>query len=382
MSFFRRLAVFLLVMFFCANAFKIYSFADAPLSTSAKSAILTEAKTGEVLYEKNAYQKMPMASTTKIMTAICAIENGNLDEVVTVDSRAAGIEGSSMYLKNGEKITLRNLLYGLMLSSGNDAAVAIALNVGKSVENFADMMNETAKKIGVKDTSFKNPNGLDEEGHYTTAYDLAQITRYALSNSEFAKIVSTNEITLAGNENSNARSLRNHNKLLRIYDGATGVKTGFTKKSGRCLVSSSERNGINLIAVTLNDPNDWNDHISMFNYAFDNCKMKSVVKKGEYAGTVNVKSSPVEGIKTEYASDTYALFKNNENDDITVKTSVANTVEAPVDFGVKIGESVFFSNGKKLGSADIVTSSCAAKEESNKLYEEFKNILIKYIWGI
>ncbi len=382
MSFFRRLAVFLLVMFFCANAFKIYSFADAPLSTSAKSAILTEAKTGEVLYEKNAYQKMPMASTTKIMTAICAIENGNLDEVVTVDSRAAGIEGSSMYLKNGEKITLRNLLYGLMLSSGNDAAVAIALNVGKSVENFADMMNETAKKIGVKDTSFKNPNGLDEEGHYTTAYDLAQITRYALSNSELAKIVSTNEITLAGNENSNARSLRNHNKLLRIYEGATGVKTGFTKKSGRCLVSSSERNGINLIAVTLNDPNDWNDHISMFNYAFDNCKMKSVVKKGEYAGTVNVKSSPVEGIKTEYASDTYALFKNNENDDITVKTSVANTVEAPVDFGVKVGESVFFSNGKKLGSADIVTSSCAAKEESNKLYEEFKNILIKYIWGI
>ena len=382
MSFFRRLAVFLLVMFFCANAFKICSFADAPLSTSAKSAILTEAKTGEVLYEKNAYQKMPMASTTKIMTAICAIENSNLDEVVTVDSRAAGIEGSSMYLKNGEKITLRNLLYGLMLSSGNDAAVAIALNVGKSVENFADMMNETAKKIGVKDTSFKNPNGLDEEGHYTTAYDLAQITRYALSNSEFAKIVSTNEITLAGSENSNARSLRNHNKLLRIYEGTTGVKTGFTKKSGRCLVSSSERNGINLIAVTLNDPNDWNDHISMFNYAFDNCKMKNVVKKGEYAGTVNVKSSPIEGIKTEYASDTYALFKNNENDDITVKTSVANTVEAPVDFGVKIGESVFFSNGKKLGSADIVTSSCAAKEESNKLYEEFKNILIKYIWGI
>ena len=188
------------------------------LSVSAKSAVLIDFYSGDVLFEKNASQRLSMASTTKIMTAICAIENADLSEVVTVDKRAVGVEGSSMYLGYGEKITVENLVYGLMLSSGNDAAVALALHVSGSVENFARLMNDTAEKIGAVNTSFKNPNGLDEEGHYTTAYDLAMITRYAMHNEKFCEIVSSKQKKMPWEGRTYGRTLRNHNKLLFLLD--------------------------------------------------------------------------------------------------------------------------------------------------------------------
>lgn len=376
MSFFKKLVIIF------TSAIVLISQNAYALETKAKSAILIESNTGEVLYEKNAYQKLPMASTTKIMTAICAIENGNLDELVTVDSSAVGVEGSSMYLGHGEKITLENLVYGLMLSSGNDAAVAIAVNVGKSVDGFAEIMNKTAEKIGVKSTCFKNPNGLDEEGHYTTAYDLAMIARYGLSNPEFAKIVKTSEIKIPWDGKEYDRTLKNHNKLLKIYDGATGVKTGFTKKSGRCLVSSAERNGMSVIAVTLSDPNDWNDHISMFNYAFDNYKIKSILKEGEYAGTADVDFSDTESVKLEFAKDVSMLCKNDEKYDISISLSVPESLEAPVNFGAKVGEAIVFADGKQIGSSKVITAGCAGKKDIKKFKQEFKNIVIKYIRGI
>jgi len=219
------------------------------IGTSAVSAIVIETSGNSVIYQKNAYKKMPMASTTKIMTALCAIEAGNIDRTVTVNPNAVGIEGSSIYLQKGEKLTLRDLLYGLMLNSGNDAAVAIAYEVSGGIDEFALLMNKTAQKIGCKNTHFENPSGLDGKEHYTTAYDLAIITSYAMKIPAFADIVSTYRKSIPNGDKTYERQLKNHNKLLNMYDGCTGVKTGYTKKCGRCLVSSAKRDGVELVAV-------------------------------------------------------------------------------------------------------------------------------------
>lgn len=240
------------------------------LNISAASAVLIDTQTGNALYEKNADKKMPMASTTKIMTAICAIENTNTNMPVKIDSRSAGVEGSSIYLKAGEVISIKELLYGMMLNSGNDAATALAIATSGSVEEFALLMNKTARRIGALSTNFVNPSGLYDDNHYTTARDLARITSYAMKNPLFCHIVSTRELKISADTEAGVRYLKNHNKLLWQYDGCTGVKTGYTKKCGRCLVSSCEKNGAKLIAVTLNAPDDWRDHSSLFDYGFSN----------------------------------------------------------------------------------------------------------------
>lgn len=239
------------------------------LSVSAASAILIDAQTGKVIYEKNADRKMPMASTTKIMTAICTLENINSNVPITVDSAATGIEGSSIYLRAGERITIKELLCGMLLNSGNDAATALALEVGGTVEGFAKIMNKTAKKIGAASSNFTNPSGLYEENHYTTARDLAKIAAFAIKNPLISWMVSTKEMKISNGEKSGSRFLKNHNKLLWQYEGCTGIKTGYTKKCGRCLVSSAKRNGKELIAVTLNAPDDWRDHRVLFDYGFE-----------------------------------------------------------------------------------------------------------------
>ena len=237
------------------------------LSLSAQSAILIDGATGEVIYEKNADKKMPMASTTKIMTAICTMENINSNVPIRVNSDAAGIEGSSIYLKAGEKITIKELLCGMLLNSGNDAATALALEVAGSVEKFSEIMNKTAIKIGANSTNFKNPSGLYDENHYTTARDLAKIAAYAMENPLIRWIVGLKEIKIS-NDGKGFRYLKNHNKLLWQYEGCTGIKTGYTKKCGRCLVSSAKRGSKELIAVTLNAPDDWRDHKILFDYGF------------------------------------------------------------------------------------------------------------------
>ena len=236
-------------------------------SLSAQSAILIDGATGEVIYEKNADKKMPMASTTKIMTAICTTENINSNVPIRVNSDAAGIEGSSIYLKAGEKITIKELLCGMLLNSGNDAATALALEVAGSVEKFSEIMNKTAIKIGANSTNFKNSSGLYDENHYTTARDLAKIAAYAMENPLIRWIVGLMEIKIS-NDGKGLRYLKNHNKLLWQYEGCTGIKTGYTKKCGRCLVSSAKRGSKELIAVTLNAPDDWRDHKILFDYGF------------------------------------------------------------------------------------------------------------------
>ena len=258
------------------------------LSVSAQSAVLIEAQSGEVVYAKNADAPLPMASTTKIMTALVALSLASPDTVIRTDARAVGVEGSSIYLIEGEELTLEQLLYALLLESANDAAAAIAIGLSGSVEAFADEMNRTARKMGLTNTHFTNPHGLDDAAHYTTAYELALVTRAALENELIREIVSTYKATIPHASLETGRLLVNHNRLLRTYDGCIGVKTGYTQRSGRSLVSAAERDGVRLIAVTINAPNDWNDHKSMLDYGFTCYKSVVLCEAGEILHTMPV----------------------------------------------------------------------------------------------
>ena len=241
---------------------------------SAEKAILLDGVTGRVLYEKNADSQSLIASTTKIMTALVVCEQCNVLDRMRIPKEAVGIEGSSMYLREGEVLTIQELLYGLMLSSGNDAAVALAIYCGGTVEGFAELMNDKARVLGLRNTHFCNPNGLDSPGHYSTARDLATLAAYAMENPIFAKTVSTKTIRVG------ERYLRNHNKLLWQVEGADGVKTGYTKAAGRILVSSASRSDRRLVAVTLNAPSDWLDHSALLNGGFEGYGVKTVIQKG------------------------------------------------------------------------------------------------------
>ena len=234
----------------------------AAVSTSAASAILVDVDSGRVLYEYNADARMRIASTTKLLTALVALERGDLNDVVTVSREAAYTEGSSMYLKEGEELTLETLLYGLLLCSGNDAAVAIAEHIAGSQEKFAELMNEKAAELGMENSSFVTPNGLDAEDHYSTARDMARLACAAVGNEILVRMASTRTVTIAG------RTMTNHNKLLGSLEGCIGLKTGYTMAAGRTLVTCAERNGQRLAAVTLQDGNDWADHQALYDYGF------------------------------------------------------------------------------------------------------------------
>ncbi|MBE7025431.1 MAG: D-alanyl-D-alanine carboxypeptidase [Ruminococcaceae bacterium] len=320
---------------------------------SAKSAIVLEYTGGTVVYAKNAEERLPMASTTKIMTALVALEKGVLSDTVTVGANAAGVEGSSMYLRQGEKLTLEELLYGLMLTSGNDAAVAISEHIAGSEAAFAEMMTARAVELGCTNTRFKNANGLPDEEHYTTALELARITGKALENETFRKIVSSQSVRI-GN-----RTLSNHNKLLSLYEGAIGVKTGFTKAAGRTLVSAAERGGITLIAVTLNAPDDWDDHAKMLDYGFSCMEKRCVTEKGGYAGTLRVEGGTEDSVELCFG-ETFSLsvLKTAETE---VKINLPSGVQAPVSAGTVLGTGEIFANNVKMGEVPLLAS--AAVEE-------------------
>lgn len=240
---------------------------NAKAESKYSSEIAMELTTGRVLHESNADMKLPMASTTKILTAIIIIEDCNLDEVIKVPQEAVGVEGSSIYLAVGEEIDIRDLLYGLMLRSGNDSATALALHHSGNIENFAKIMNERAKKIGTESSNFTNPSGLPDENHYTTARDLCKIARYARQNEIFSKIVSTVNYT------GKYKSFSNKNKMLHMYKGANGVKTGYTVKAGRCLVSSAKRKDMDVICVVLNRPDMYKVSSKILDNCFNNYKL-------------------------------------------------------------------------------------------------------------
>lgn len=313
---------------------------------SARSGILMDAATGRVLYEKDADRQSLIASTTKIMTALVVCEQCNVLDRMRIPKEAVGIEGSSMYLQEGEVLTIQELLYGLMLHSGNDAAVALAIYCGGTVEGFAQLMNDKAQKLGMTGTHFENPNGLDSPAHYSTARDLAILAAYAMENPIFAKTVSTKTVT------AGKRSLHNHNKLLWLLEGADGVKTGYTKAAGRILVSSACRDGRRLVAVTINDPNDWQDHKKMLEGGFSEYTVKTIVAQGQRLGSVAVAGGTDASVELLADGDfSYALTPQEKTQ---VVLSGTGFVYAPIAKGQDAGYAYILLEGKPVGKVPLV----------------------------
>ena len=313
---------------------------------SAEKAILLDATTGRVLIEKQADQRALIASTTKIMTALIICEQCNVLDRIRIPKEAVGIEGSSMYLQEGEILTIQDLLYGLMLHSGNDAAVALAIYCGGTVEGFAQLMNDKAHRLGLTGTHFENPNGLDSPGHYSTARDMAVLAAYAMENPIFAQTVSTKTVT-AGN-----RSLRNHNKLLWRVEGADGVKTGFTKAAGRILVSSATRQGRRLVAATMNDPNDWQDHQKLLEDGFSRYSVKQIVQQDEWLGNVEVAGGEAGMVELLAAEDFFYALADGENPEIVLQGP--GFVYAPVVSGQEAGIGYVCINDTVIGKVPLI----------------------------
>lgn len=289
----RLLAVVMLLAWLNPQAVQA---APDPPSIHAQAAAVIDVTSGRLLYSLHGDEELPIASLTKIMTAIVAIEHGKLSDMVTVGKNAYGKEGSSLYLHLGEEMSLENMLYGLMLRSGNDAATAIAEHVGGSEEGFVYLMNEKARLLGLTHTQFQNPHGLDAEGHYSSANDLAKLTSYALKNPHFKEIVRTPSKTAPNPNDPWDYKWLNKNKMLRFYDGADGVKTGYTKTARRCLVSSATRNGQQIAVVTLNDGDDWNDHRKLLDYGFANFPLTTLIGKGQ-----EIENGLITGTNFKYA---------------------------------------------------------------------------------
>jgi len=332
-------------------------------TVSAASAILIDAETGDILYEKDAYSKRSMASTTKIMTSLLALEHGELDEIHTMTKDMVGIEGSSIYLLEGDKVSLRTLIYGMLLSSGNDAANATAIIVGGSKDEFVDMMNKRAAELGMKNTHFCNPEGLEDENHYSTAYDMALLGACAAKNLDFIQISSTKTATFDYGTPVITHYFSNHNKLLtrNKYDGINGLKTGYTKAAGRCLVSSVVRNGVNLICVTLNAPDDWNDHIKLFDYGF------SQYSDFEYDTDTSGISVPVIGGMSEtlgvYCNGSSAgkiLSKNSGS--VVKRVTINKFVYAPVAKGEQVGTIDYLCGEKVVKSIPLLANETIGAE--------------------
>lgn len=318
---------------------------EAKSMTSARGMCVMEQSSKRVLYQKDMDTMRANASTTKIVTAITVIQNcNNLDEVITVNDKSVGIEGTSIYLRKGEQLSVRDLLYGLMLRSGNDSAVALAYHVGGTEDGFVNMMNELCIKVGTKNTHFSNPHGLDEDDHYTTAYDLALVTSYALNNPIFAEIVKTKQHTISATNMSETRYLTNKNRLLNSLDGCAGVKTGFTSRAGRCLVSAITRNGITIVCVVLNCGPMFEESVALLNRAYNEYDFSKVVSKNEPIYNEYYIDSK-RGALCLYCDEDYIFpLKEGELDEIRVVYSLYE-LKNNVDENEEVGEiSVFYDN--------------------------------------
>ena len=328
------------------------------VGTSASSAILMEASSGRVLYAHNAQEPRLIASVTKLMTALTALESGHsLEERVTVQEADTRTEGSALYLKPGEELALETLLYGLLLHSGNDAALAVARFCGGSVEAFVGEMNRKAQALGMENTRFANPSGLNAEGHFSSARDLAVLARACLDNETLAEMASTRSITLEG------RTFTNHNKLLWRYEGCVGMKTGYTEKAGRTLVSAAEREGMTLIAVTLNDPDDWADHATLLDYGFASCRLEQAAQAGEAVCSLPVVDSliPFTAIQAQETL-TWPLLEGEvlETELLLDRTALA----APVAAGEAVGVLRAFVDGAPVGEVPLVCAQAAPRNRA------------------
>ncbi len=335
-------------------------YADHPqIGTQAQAAALIDVDSGRILYTHNGDKPLLIASLTKVMTAIVAIEHGDLQDEVKVSKNAFGKEGSSIYLKLDEKMSLENLLYGLMLRSGNDAATAIAEHVGGSIDGFALLMNQKAEEIGMTNSHFVNPHGLDAQEHYASANDMAKLTAYALRNKTFRQIVST-KVKKAPNPHEDwAYTWHNKNKMLRFYDGADGVKTGYTKAAGRCLISSATRDGRQLAVVTLNDGNDWIDHRNVLDWGFQYYPHRTLIERG----------STIQGTGLRAAiSFTYPLV-DEERAKLSSTVTMMEERSIQYRFGVR-GELVIKLADKIIGTVPLLAADDPAWQEDKQAVAE------------
>ena len=345
---------------------------------TAKGAVVINADTGEVLFRKCADKRLPMASTTKIMTTILAIEHGRLDEQFTVDEQAVRTEGSSMGLCENDKVTLRALCYGMMLPSGNDAANCTAVRISGSIESFVGLMNQKAQQLGLSDTHFVTPSGLDDntDEHYSTAQDMAKLTRYAMHNSTFREICSAKKVKLCFGDPPYERWLYNTNKLLSSCHGVIGVKTGFTDKAGRCLVSCCERNGARLICVTLGDRNDWQDHSMLYDHCFTFVSQQTL-SAGNGRFELDVVGSDTDRIKC-FAQPVKVCLLNGRAKDVKTVVHLPRFVYASVQKGDKVGDVEYWYNDTLIVRTDILAGGDAkyVKAECKGFLEDIKSKIV------
>lgn len=374
----RRLCAFLIMILVLCTA-KGFQLKTVALADSAEAAVVINAYTNEVLFAKNADLRLSMASTTKIMTALILAQQPNLDKKITVTKEMVTVEGSSMGLLPGDCVTYYGLLCGMLLASGNDAANTTAVSIAGSVENFAVLMNQKAKEIGMKNTNFVTASGLDADNHYSTAYDMAILGAHAMENSVFREVASSRSKTVEYGNKPYNRTLTNHNKLLKYYEHAIGVKTGFTKKSGRCLVSCAQRDNKRIVAVTLNAPDDWNDHKRLLDYGFS--------KLNTYILKCDLKEIDVVGCVRDtarlYADDCKIGLTASEYAKIEKRYFIPGFIYGPVK-NKKIGKVDYLIEGNVICSADIITFDNIETEtaESNRFWHDlllnFKRIFMFY----
>ena len=382
------LIIFLIVPTFCfaddellddLEEFEVYEASNLSTeepTTNSKSIIAIDRKTLSILYEKNAYNKVPMASTTKIMTCIVALENSSLNDIVTVSKKAASVHGSTLGLITDMQISMNDLLYGLMLRSGNDCAIAVAEKISGSVENFAILMNQKAKELGLENTNFVTPHGLDDENHYTTPYDLAILTDYALKNEKFKNIVATKTCTISFN--GYPCTISNTNELLGNLEGVYGVKTGFTFEAGRCLVSACKRNDLDIIVVVLGADTKkirTTDSANLINYIFNNFKyvnVSSTINKSfsDYTTYFNKnyfleKTTDTPILKLENLDNYYFPLETNGSVQLATKIYTINKFSSNISKGTQIGKLYLYNNNNLLCEANITLENELSKNTWN-----------------
>lgn len=371
----RKFVIFLTVFVLLTGSFSVYG--AEHVGTSAKAFVLIDAF-GDIIFENNAHTRLPMASTTKIMTAIVAIDYLNTMDIVSVPKEAVGTDGSSAYLKVGEKLCVNDLLHALLLQSANDAAVALAIAAKGSVSDFCAVMNAKAENMGLVNTHFDNPHGLDSKDHYTTAYELAIITAKAFGIPLLADIMGTKKYSCTSDMGTQ-RVFVNHNRLPSMYEHCIGGKTGFTKADGRCLATAAENNGVRLIAVTLDAPNDWNDHQKLYSAGFELYSEQKLCAPYEYEKNLLVAGSDTNSIVCTNTSAVFAYVR--QNCEITAVFEIPGFEYAPICEGQSVGRVVFLQNGNEIAYAELVAKESAEKEETkekisfwNKILNFFKNI--------
>lgn len=366
-----RLRLIVLCLFFLTILPQLCLGAGTAPDITANAAIVMEASTGKVLYEKNGEERHYPASTTKMMTLILALENGNPDDVVTVSDNAANTEGSSMDLAAGEQMTMRDLLYGIALISGNDATVAVAEHLSGSVDNFARLMTQKAHAIGAVNTNFVNSSGLPDPNHYSTAHDLARIAVYGYKNPAFARIVGCRHEVVS--RDGWQQDLYNENKILRIYQGGNGVKTGYTIAAGRCLVSGAKRGNLQLIAVVLNSTDMWADSTALLDFGFSQVQPLDIFHEGDVLNTVKVIHGKKDAVKLVAGQNlSVPIFSPNDRSRFQTVADVPDVIQAPIQQGQKVGAAKVLYQNREIARIDLLAAETIAQKSFRELLQEMQ----------